>query len=138
MEPENSLPKLGPEHAPSQYETHNERSPVLPTPETGIETGAERFEQTAEASAAAVDGLASLTVVPVPVVVDDTSIASPVIDDNPVIAKDDDLIEKEWVDRAKKIILDTRDDPYKREEAVSSLQKDYLKKRYGRELGMAE
>jgi len=73
---------------------------------------------------------------PTPVVTDD-----PAKDDDsssvlvPMIASDDDLIEKEWVDRAKKIISENRDDPYKQEEAVSELQKDYQKKRYGREMG---
>ena len=56
----------------------------------------------------------------------------------PLFAKDDDLIEKEWVDRAKKIISDTKNDPFKREESVSKLQVDYLKKRYGRELGVSK
>jgi len=59
-------------------------------------------------------------------------------DDSPAIAADDDLIEKEWVDRAKKIIADTRDDPARREKEVGRLQVDYLKKRYGKELGAAD
>jgi len=75
---------------------------------------------------------------PTPVVTDDSSTddnASPLL--VPMIANDDDLIEKEWVDRAKKIVSENRDDPYKQEEAVSELQKDYQKKRYGRETGGA-
>lgn len=77
--------------------------------------------------------------VPVPQVVPAPAIAqSTPSDDNPVIAGDDDLIEKEWVDKAKKIISETRDDPYKREQEVNRLQADYLKKRYGKELGAAD
>jgi hypothetical protein len=53
----------------------------------------------------------------------------------PTIANDDDLIEKEWVDKAKKIIRDTQNDPHKREEEVTKLQIDYLRKRYNKELG---
>lgn len=53
----------------------------------------------------------------------------------PTIANDDDLIEKEWVDKAKKIITETQNDPYRREKEVSKLQIDYLRKRYGKELG---
>lgn len=56
-------------------------------------------------------------------------------DENPIIAADDDLIEKEWVDKAKKIILDTRDDPFRREQEIAKLQIDYIKKRYGRVIG---
>lgn len=59
------------------------------------------------------------------------------VDDSglPVVAGDDDLIEKEWVASAKKIIAETKDDPYKREQEVMRLQADYLKKRYGRDIG---
>lgn len=55
----------------------------------------------------------------------------------PTIANDDDLIEKEWVDKAKKIIADTQNDPYRREQEVNKLQIDYLRKRYGKELGIS-
>ncbi len=70
-------------------------------------------------------------VVPVPTTPQSTDDAT----SNPTIAADDDLIEKEWVDKAKKIIAETRDDPYRREQEVSKLQADYLRKRYGKELG---
>ena len=62
----------------------------------------------------------------------------PVLDDsgvNPVLANDDDEIEKEWVDRAKQVISQTRDDPRAREKAIGALQRDYLMKRYGKDLG---
>jgi Txe/YoeB family toxin of Txe-Axe toxin-antitoxin module len=55
-------------------------------------------------------------------------------DDNPLAAADDEVIEKEWVDRAKKIVEQTKSDPYKQEQEVSKLQADYLKKRYGKEV----
>lgn len=58
-------------------------------------------------------------------------------DDNPIIAADEDLIEKEWVDKAKKIISETKDDPYRREQEVSKLQADYIEKRYGRRIGQS-
>jgi len=54
---------------------------------------------------------------------------------HPAVAADDDLIEKEWVDKAKQIVADTKNDPHRREKAVSVLQSDYLRKRYGKELG---
>jgi Txe/YoeB family toxin of Txe-Axe toxin-antitoxin module len=53
----------------------------------------------------------------------------------PSVAADDDLIEKEWVDQAKKIIEETKDDPYRREQEVGKLQREYIKKRYGRDIG---
>lgn len=137
MEPETSTPKLGPEQAPVQYGPNIERAPVQSVPERGlVETGAERREQLSESSAAsAVSGLT--TILPTPVVTSVVVSDNPVVSDTPITANDDDLIEKEWVEKAKKIVADTRDDPYKREEAVNRLQKDYLMKRYGRELGEA-
>jgi hypothetical protein len=59
-------------------------------------------------------------------------------DSNPATASDEEVIEKEWVDKAKKIITQTKDDPYKQEKEVSKLQADYLKKRYGKEIKIAE
>ena len=69
---------------------------------------------------------------PVPIVSDTT--AQPVAA-LPTVASDDDLIEKEWVAKAKKVLEETKDDPYQREQAVKQLQADYLFKRYGRKLG---
>lgn len=53
----------------------------------------------------------------------------------PLVAGDEDLIEKEWVDKAKKIIAETKDDPHRREAEVSKLQIEYVRKRYGRIIG---
>lgn len=61
--------------------------------------------------------------------------AMPTDDSAMLAAEDQDLIEKEWVDKAKKIINETRDDPYRREQEVSKLQIEYIRKRYGREIG---
>ena len=58
-------------------------------------------------------------------------------DGNPSVAADDEVIEKEWVDKAKKIIIETKDDPYRQEKEVSKLQADYLKKRYGKDIKIA-
>lgn len=52
----------------------------------------------------------------------------------PVIADDVDVIEKEWVDKAKKIVSATKDDPHEQEKEVSRLQADYLLKRYGKKI----
>lgn len=75
---------------------------------------------------------------PVVAVQSDDDAASTVSDDMPIIAADEDLIEKEWVDRAKKIIAETKDDPYKREQEVKRLQVDYVKKRYGKSIGVVD
>lgn len=135
MQPESGAPLGGLEQQPVQPAQNAERIPVLPTPEGGIETGAERVEQRAEAQAAVADAAATGASI-VPVAVPTTVPVTPVAD-SPIVAADDDVIEKEWVDKAKQILLETKDDPHSRTEKVNQLQKDYLKKRYGKELGAA-
>jgi hypothetical protein len=49
----------------------------------------------------------------------------------PAIADDVDVIEKEWVDEAQKVIDATKNDPYTEEEAIEQLQVDYMQKRFG-------
>lgn len=65
-----------------------------------------------------------------------TSTPSSVGDDpaNPSVADDVDVVEKEWVDRARQIVEQTKNDPYRQEEEVEKLQVDYMKKRYGRDI----
>jgi len=136
MQPENLPVPSGPELPPTNPALGGERIPVLPTPENGVDLGLERAEQTAEASAAAANAVYQGAPVPPPAVVPvATTQAS---DDNPAVAADEDIIEKEWVDKAKKIILETKDDPYGRSARVNELQKDYLRKRYSKELGTSE
>lgn len=110
-----------PEHAPTQ------------TPERAEPTPERNHEHISRAPVAVPATLPTPVVVPT-TTANDTSASSP-SDDNPAIAADEDLIEKEWVDKAKKIIAETRDDPHKREQEVGKLQADYLKKRYGKDLG---
>lgn len=137
MEPKLPTPENTPERAPAyQPEVVNGAGPEV-RPETGLERGHERVEQRAEAAPRQATG-----VLPVPVVAPlppapraDDGTVTPIQGANPAVAADDDLIEKEWVDRAKKIIMQTKDDPYRREQEVSKLQADYLKKRYGKEMG---
>lgn len=136
MEPENLTPQPGPERAPAQYGQSIERAPQLPTPERGVEAGAERREpMQGDLTPATPAGFA--TMLPTPVVDEPSLTTVTSTDDTPIVAGDDDLIEKEWVEKAKKIVAGTRDDPYRLEAAVNKLQRDYLKKRYGRELGDA-
>jgi len=47
-------------------------------------------------------------------------------DDTPLVAADEDLIEREWVDKVN---------PYERNRVIAQLQADYLKKRYNKTLG---
>jgi Txe/YoeB family toxin of Txe-Axe toxin-antitoxin module len=136
MEPKQPAPNLGPELSPANYGQNVERAPSSPNPERAIEQNPERFEQRSEAPPAT-----ALPILPAPVVTlpaDDSATTAAVVDDMPIAANDDDLIEKEWVDKAKKIIIQTKEDPYRREQEVEKLQADYLRKRYGKELGASQ
>ena len=133
MEPRLPAPHSGLELPQVNYGQNLEQSSPIASPERTTERGGERLEQRGEmAPAVAVPTLPTPVVaLPTPIVVVDDTAA----DDTPIAAADEDLIEKEWVDQAKKIILQTKDDPYRREQEVSRLQADYLRKRYGKELG---
>ncbi|MCA9347514.1 hypothetical protein KC930_02965 [Candidatus Saccharibacteria bacterium] len=53
--------------------------------------------------------------------------------DQYLIAGDNDVIEKEWVDRAKKIISLTSHDPYAESYELNKLKSVYLKKRFDKD-----
>lgn len=133
MEPKLPAPGQGHEQTPSFY---GEYMPAAPTLERNVEREAtqERNEKPVNLSERATDLSTSSQTLPSPVIASPVKDA-PVIDTTPLVANDDDLIEQEWVKKAKEIIADTKDDPYRRELEVGRLQAEYLKKRYGKELG---
>lgn len=106
-------------------------------PSVNVETGSEKQESVEtgisqeEARQAAQAAAPSMPVLPVPqpqtIVHEDTN-------SNPIVAADDDVIEREWVQKAKRIVSETKDDPYTQEHEISKLQADYIKKRYGKEI----
>ena len=55
----------------------------------------------------------------------------------PSMAADNDLIEKDWVEAAKRIINDNKQDPYMQSKAMTALRQDYMKKRYGKDIRTA-
>ena len=57
------------------------------------------------------------------------SITSAVV---PATARDIDLMEDEWVKDLKRMVAETKGDPYAREVRFKEMQMDYLKKRYNR------
>lgn len=47
-------------------------------------------------------------------------------------AADSDRIEKEWIDRAKSVVAQTRDDPFEQKNAMSKVKADYIQKRFNK------
>lgn len=141
MEPKLPAPDRGPEFRSAEPAPSGETGPRSSTPETGKGQSIERRDRQNEVAPRAESTQAPAGALPVPAPVvslptDDTTTTLPQVqDDNPVTASDNDQIEKEWVDKAKKVIAETKDDPYRREQEVGKLQADYIYKRYGRKLG---
>ena len=56
----------------------------------------------------------------------------------PAVADDLDLIEKEWVEKAKKIVSNTHNDPYNQNKEMNKFKADYMKKRYGKDIKLED
>lgn len=56
----------------------------------------------------------------------------------PAVADDGDIIEKEWVTKAKKLVESTKSDPYTQTREVNRFKADYMKKRYNRDIKTVE
>lgn len=56
----------------------------------------------------------------------------------PTVADDGDLIEKEWVNKAKEIVERTRENPYQQSKELNLFKADYMKKRYNKTLKLSE
>jgi hypothetical protein len=56
----------------------------------------------------------------------------------PATADDTDLIEKEWVIKAKQIVEQTRDDPYRQNNEMHKIKAEYIKKRYNKEIKLVD
>jgi hypothetical protein len=65
-------------------------------------------------------------------------VSLPVGNGTPAIADDTDLIEKEWVIKAKEIVARTKHDPYQQNKEVERVKADYLKKRYNKDVKVTE
>lgn len=53
---------------------------------------------------------------------------------SPDIAEDVDLIEKEWVEKAKHIVASTKENPREQNVEIAKLKADYMKQRYNKEV----
>lgn len=145
MEPQTS-PNRSPENKPTSL-PKPEVSPLIP--DTSLEQELPTPEKIGPAGETANQSapVAPATSLPQPIVAtptDEPDATSTTPADKsttvtgPAFADDVDVLEKEWVDKAKKIVDETRQDPYKQEEQVSDLQADYLRKRYGKVVKTSE
>jgi len=109
MEPKLPTPNFQPERSPLPQEQTGERSPE-PFAETLRENTSEVERRSSQVTPAPVLPPVSLPLPPAPnSIPPEPGVAS--LADTPLVAADEDLIEKEWVDKAKKIVEATKDDP---------------------------
>jgi len=114
-------------------------NPSLAQPESGLRAAPEQMGELSGAAGLVpiqnpplVDPIQPVTV-PTP-----TTPLPPVAQDDSLTADDVDVIEKEWVNKAKRIVSATKDDPHNQEKEVSKLQADYLMKRYNKKVKLSE
>ena len=139
MEPRQTGPGASYEHMPAPSLGGEGYS--LPDVDPGI--GLERRQEALESRPAPVElpvapPAIPMAPVPLPQTDDSATSATAQATTAPDSAADEDLIEKEWVDKAKKIIEQTKDDPHARTQKVNELQRDYLQKRFGKVVGASE
>ncbi|MEI7683090.1 MAG: hypothetical protein WCJ24_02185 [Candidatus Saccharibacteria bacterium] len=58
--------------------------------------------------------------------------------DSDLLADDGDLIEKAWVQKAKAIIEHTKNDPYNQNLEINKVKKDYIQKRYQKDVKLTD
>jgi hypothetical protein len=119
----------------------------LPAQPPSPETGDQKQEKGAEAPAAPAEQAGkqapapALPVVPDIPVADAPVIAVPVHDDTTSgfpaadhTAQDLERIEPIWVDKAKAIISQTREDPYMQKTEMSRVKAEYIQKRFNKQI----
>lgn len=132
---------------------HNNYGPPAELPQPiespGQDVSEERLPATPEVrgmqdpNTGAPAGQSSVPIIPIPQSVQPVGgvAAQPSADPNStasLMADDADLIEKEWVIKAKSIVMQTKDDPYNQNREMSKVKADYLKKRYNKDLKVSE
>lgn len=128
-----SLEKIG-ENGPEKYESQNKiKRPheVEPEPEVTKKCAHCGAEIKSEAAFCAKCGMPTSEQAELAVSEHDKTVE----EQNPEIASDGHKLEKEWVERTKKVVNETKDDPREEEIQVGALKADYLKKRFNRAIG---
>ncbi len=132
MQEQNLPTPVGAENLPKPVEvSETERAEVsAPSPESAPQQESVAASGDKSVQAAPVMPVANL---PQPITKNDDSSDDTKKDTSPPSVADDvDVIQKAWVDKAKRVVNETKNDPYEQERQVSGLQADYQKKRYGK------
>lgn len=128
----------GGESAPAQFEL----PPV--SPEAGEKAQDQALEQAGPSRESGPAAPSIATAPPLPVILPVTTPApgppsnvvlnAPTTADSGLTAADTDLIEKEWIVKAKDIVAKTQDDPYHQKKEISKVKAEYIQKRFNKTL----
>ena len=118
------------------FELPKPQTDAMPLPTKGTpEVGAHQEQMTA--SVPSQDPAAVQSTAPTnQAIVDDASVNTDqtTVQTANIAAADIDLIEKEWVLKAKAIVVHTHGDPYKQNKEINKIKADYIKKRYNKDI----
>jgi hypothetical protein len=95
-------------------------------------------------SSAAAGAAAALPVMPMPPMSDNSgasahsAVSTTSKSTSSGLIKDEDLIDKQWVEKAKRIVERTRDDPQQQSEQLTLVKADYMKQRYGKTIKVSK
>lgn len=132
---------------------NNGEQPAFNMPQPGVETNSSHQPVTSEKSSVRTEHMPVSgfsipqvqTAVPIPAPMPPQSVSpstpSATTSTNsaaPATAADNDLIEKEWIVGAKRIVENTKEDPRIQSNQLSRYKADYMKKRYNKELKVAD
>lgn len=128
------LPPINPENPTAQY------SSLAVETANSVDRNEQQASQAVETAAPSTPPPASVQQSLYQQTVPAQTVPLPISDDGsmPMIADDTDLIEKEWVLKAKQIVEQTKHDPYQQNKEVEKIKADYMKKRYNKDIRLTE
>lgn len=108
-------------------------SESLPLPERGTVSTPENSPQKQPAQQVASQVASDLALPATSIVTDDgAAVSTDATDSTSSSAADSDRIEKEWIDKAKTVISQTKDDPFEQKNAMSKVKAEYIQKRFNK------
>lgn len=122
------LPTVG--STPEESTPGMDVTPIAPSPESA----GNKLPSTSSSLATVNDNALGSNPVAGSVFVDPSGTTNTTVPINQMQADDADLIEKEWVLKAKNIIAATKEDPRAQNVEINKVKAEYLKKRYGKEI----
>ncbi len=117
-------PSLEAPQLPEAYDSAQERGAEASTSHQESSPGKQAPQSSIQAQVAAITASGVMN----PAAADDSTATT--VPDTGLAVTDSDKIEKQWVEQAKAVIAQTREDPYRQKNEISKIKADYIKKRF--------